>query len=62
MCEKTARILMLDYCDIDVLTDCNGKCYICEVNSNAFFAEAKRGCGINIAKKFAELIIASKNA
>ena len=34
-----------------------GKKYLCEVNSNAFFAEAERVCGLNIAKKFAELII-----
>ena len=57
LCEKTAELLKLDYCGIDVLTDNNGKRYICEVNSNAFFAEAERVCGVNIAKKYAELII-----
>ena len=62
LCEKTAKILKLDYCGIDVLIDDKGKRYICEVNSNAFFAEAERVCGVNIAKKYAELIIASKNA
>lgn len=62
LCEKVAKILQLDYCGIDVLTDCDGKRYICEVNSNAFFAEAERVCGINIAKKYAELIISGKNA
>ena len=62
LCEKTAKILKLDYCGIDVLFDDDGKKYICEVNSNAFFAEAERVCGINIAKKYVELIIASKNA
>ena len=62
LCEKTAKILKLDYCGIDVLTDNDGKRYICEVNSNAFFAEAERVCGVNIAKKYAELVIASKNA
>ena len=62
LCEKTAKILKLDYCGIDVLTDSDGKRYICEVNSNAFFAEAERVCGVNIAKKYAEYIIASKNA
>lgn len=61
LCERAAKILNLDYCGIDVLTDSNGY-YICEVNSNAFFAEAERVCGVNIAKKYAELIIASKNA
>lgn len=62
LCEKTALILKLDYCGIDVLTDSYGKRYICEVNSNAFFAEAERICGVNIAKKYAELIISGKNA
>ena len=62
LCEKTAKVLKLDYCGIDILTDGDGKRYICEVNSNAFFAEAERVCGVNIAKKYAELIIASKNA
>ena len=61
LCEKVASILQLDYCGIDVLTDDDGKRYICEVNSNAFFAEAERVCGVNIAKKYAEFIIASKN-
>ncbi|MDE5943009.1 MAG: RimK family alpha-L-glutamate ligase [Clostridia bacterium] len=60
LCEKVAYILQLDYCGIDVLTDTDGKRYICEVNSNAFFAEAERVCGVNIAKKYAEFIIASK--
>ena len=58
LCEKTALKLNLDYCGIDVLTDNDGRRYVCEVNSNAFFAEAERICGVNIAKKFAELIIA----
>lgn len=57
LCEKVANILNLDYCGIDVLTDENGKRYICEVNSNAFFAEAERVCGVNIAKKFAETVL-----
>ena len=57
LCEKTANLLKLDYCGIDVLTDNDGRRYVCEVNSNAFFAEAERVCGVNIAKKYAELII-----
>ena len=62
LCEKVSEILNLDYCGIDVLTDEAGNRYICEVNSNAFFAEAERVCGVNIAKKYAEFIIATKNA
>lgn len=57
LCEITALKLNLDYCGIDILTDEVGRRYVCEVNSNAFFAEAERICGVNIAKKFAELII-----
>lgn len=62
LCEKVAAILKLDYCGIDILTDNKGRRYVCEVNSNAFFAEAERVCGVNIAKKYAEMIILSKNA
>ncbi|MDE6597868.1 MAG: hypothetical protein K2K60_04440, partial [Clostridia bacterium] len=62
LCEKVARILNLDYCGIDILLDNDGKRYVCEVNSNAFFAEAEKVCGVNIAKKYAQLIIKGKNA
>lgn len=61
LCEKVTRILKLDYCGIDILTDVDGERYVCEVNSNAFFAAAEKACGVNVAKKFAELIIESKN-
>ena len=61
LCERVAAVLKLDYCGIDVLIDDNGAYYVCEVNSNAFFAEAERVCGVNIAKKYAEFIIAAKN-
>lgn len=62
LCEKVAKILKLDYCGIDVLTDNDGGRYICEVNSNAFFAAAEKVCGVNIAKKYAEFVISCKNA
>lgn len=62
LCERAADLLGLDYCGIDVLYDESGNRYLCEVNSNAFFAEAERVCGVNIAKIFAELIIGSQNA
>ncbi|MDE5722258.1 MAG: RimK family alpha-L-glutamate ligase [Clostridia bacterium] len=62
LCERVSEILKLDYCGIDVLTDSDGTYNVCEVNSNAFFAEAEKVCGVNIAKKYAELIIAFKNA
>lgn len=53
LCEKVAYLLNLDYCGIDILTDKDGKRYVCEVNSNAFFAAAERVCGANVAKAYA---------
>lgn len=53
LCEKVAYLLNLDYCGIDILTDKNGTRYVCEVNSNAFFAAAERVCGVNVAKAYA---------
>lgn len=58
LCERVAEILKLDYCGIDILTDDEGNRYVCEVNSNAFFAEAEKVCKVNIAKKFADIVIA----
>jgi RimK family alpha-L-glutamate ligase len=57
LCEKVATKLNLDYCGIDILTDKSGQRYVCEVNSNAFFAAAEKSCGINIAKTYAQHII-----
>lgn len=62
ICERVADILKLDYCGIDILFDEKGNSYVCEVNSNAFFAEAERVCGVNVAKKYVDFIIASQNA
>jgi RimK family alpha-L-glutamate ligase len=57
--EKCAGVLNLDYCGIDILTDESGKKYVCEVNSNAFFAAAEKVCNVNIAKTYAEYIVKS---
>jgi ribosomal protein S6--L-glutamate ligase/gamma-F420-2:alpha-L-glutamate ligase len=57
ICEKTARLLKLDYCGIDILRDVNGKIYVCEVNSNAFFAAAERCCFVNIAAIYVRHIL-----
>jgi ribosomal protein S6--L-glutamate ligase/gamma-F420-2:alpha-L-glutamate ligase len=59
LCERVAKILKLDYCGIDVLTDKSGKRYICEVNSNAFFATAEKVCNVNVAKAYASHIISN---
>lgn len=61
LCERTAKILQLDYCGIDILTDEQGNRYVCEVNSNAFFAAAERTSGVNIAKTYVDYIIKKTN-
>ena len=55
LCEKTAKIIGLDYCGIDVLLSDTPK--ICEVNSNAMFEAMERVTGINVAKLYAEHIV-----
>ena len=50
--ELCAKILGLDYCGVDILDD-NGKPVVCEVNSNAFFNEAEKVTGVNVAGAFA---------
>lgn len=56
MCQRTAKILNLDYCGIDVLYGENGEYLVCEVNSNAFFGGIERVTGVNIARLYAEHI------
>lgn len=53
--ERCAEILGLDYCGVDILDD-NGTPVVCEVNSNAFFNEAERVTGVNIAGAYAQRI------
>lgn len=57
LCEGVAKTLELDYCGVDILKDKNGKPYVCEVNSNAFFAAAERVCGVNVAGAYAEYML-----
>lgn len=57
LCEGVAMELNLDYCGMDILTDKSGKRYVCEVNSNAFFAAAERVCGANVAGAFAKYMV-----
>lgn len=56
MGEKVAKILNLDYCGIDLLTDNHGKPILCEVNSNAFFGGIESVSGVNVAGLYAEHI------
>ncbi|MDE5765674.1 MAG: RimK family alpha-L-glutamate ligase [Clostridia bacterium] len=57
LCVRIAQTLKLDYCGVDILKGRDGKYYICEVNSNAFFAAAERVCGVNVAKAYAEYML-----
>ncbi len=59
LCEKTAKILDLDYCGIDVLLGENDKPIICEVNSNAFFGGIEKVTGKNVAKRYVEHVLNS---
>ncbi len=56
MAEKVAKILGLDYCGVDILTDSEGNPCFCEANSNAFFRGIQAVTGINVAKAYAEYI------
>ena len=57
MCEKTAKIIGLDYCGIDVLLGNQPK--VCEVNSNAMFEAMEKATGVNVAKLYANHIFKS---
>ena len=54
--EKTAKVLGLDYCGIDLLHS-NGGAVVCEVNSNAFFGGIESVTKVNVAKAYAEYIL-----
>lgn len=56
LAERTAQILRLDYCGIDLLHGEDGP-IVCEVNSNAFFEGFESGTGINVAKAYAEYMV-----
>lgn len=53
---KTAEILGLDYCGVDLLLGKNGP-IVCEVNSNAFFYSFERVTGVNVAKAYARYVL-----
>lgn len=60
LCEDAAKKLSLDYCGVDILAGKDGKLYVCEVNSNAFFAAAERVCGVNVAGAYAEYMLGNE--
>ena len=51
--ERAARLLSLDYCGSDLLEGEDGRPIVCEVTSNAFFNEAEKVTGVNIAGAYA---------
>lgn len=55
LCEKTARIIGLDYCGVDILLSDTPK--VCEVNSNAMFEMMERATGLNVAQAYAKHIV-----
>lgn len=48
--------LNIEYAGIDLLLGENNEPILCEINSNAFFEEFEKVTGINVAKKFIEMI------
>ena len=56
--EKTAKVLGLDYCGIDLLHS-NGGAVVCEVNSNAFFGGIESVTKVNVASIYANHILNS---
>ena len=55
--KKIVDILKIEYAGIDLLFLENEDPILCEINSNAFFEEFEKITSINVAKKFAEMVI-----
>jgi len=60
LAEKTAKVLNLDFCGIDIVKS-NGKHYLLEVNSNSMINGLSKVCGINPAEKLGEHISTQLN-
>ena len=54
VCERTASLLSLDYCGIDILLGEGDTPIVCEVNSNAFFGGMEGVTGVNVAGAYAK--------
>ena len=54
--EKTAKLLGLEYCGVDLLETEKGP-LLCEVNSNAFFEGLESTTGVNVAEAYAAHIL-----
>ena len=57
MAEKSAKILGLDYCGVDILEGKNGEPILSEVNSNAFYEGIEKTTGVNVARLYVEYIL-----
>ena len=56
LAQKIADELKIEYAGIDFMFLEDGEPILCEINSNAFFEEFEKVTGINVAKKYAEMI------
>ncbi|MBO4384392.1 MAG: RimK family alpha-L-glutamate ligase [Clostridia bacterium] len=56
---KTAKLLGLDFCGVDILEGENGEPILCEVNSNAHFKSIEECTGVNAADEILSHIIRS---
>lgn len=54
---KIAKNFQIKYAGIDVLFGENNEPILCEINSNAFFEEFEKITGVNVAAKFADMVI-----
>ena len=55
--QKIADEFKIEYAGIDLLFDTSNEPILCEINSNAFFEEFEKVTGINVAEKFADMVI-----
>ncbi len=55
--ERSAKVLGLDYCGVDLLYGEDNMPYVCEVNSNAFFSGIESVTGVNVAGFYAKHIV-----
>lgn len=55
--QKIADIFKIEYAGIDILLGNTKEPILCEINSNAFFEEFEKITQINVAEKFAKMIV-----
>lgn len=55
--QKIANIFQIEYAGIDILLGNSNEPILCEINSNAFFEEFEKITGINVAEKYAQMVV-----